>query len=179
MGVRDWIKKLQGRSQADVDLARVVYGNMAAGEAQRSDTEVAFRQDMGVNHVLISDDGVEKLFDTLMYTNDEQGKVTGVNYDMAALRVLASHLLATSFINSEHDRRLANLYADSDLQRIRMGMNEEEYNSEINSLLDAFALFVRVRLGNADQGKLARLLKMQTRTLQMQMQEPLGKAKAQ
>jgi hypothetical protein len=149
---------------------------MAQGDAAKPDSEIARREELGINYELMHDDDIEELLTNAMYldeyitTVDASGKTTKVDkverayidYDMAAARIMISPANRVSYVS----RDLANLMRLRNsrlIKCIKMQMRPDRYNLGQANFFRAIETYVDYMLSDAIGGRKAELLKRSPR----------------
>lgn len=160
-----------------------IYGQMAAAEGGRTDTESQWRQQLDINYELLHDDGLEKLMEDAMYesvvatTKDVNGVETTkvypharINFNMAALREVGSHVNRASFLTKEQ-AVLTRIKLRCIMKRIKITMRPDQYNLGLSNFLHGYSIWIDFLLSDAEDGRKAKLLKTNPRLTTLQLEE--------
>jgi len=162
MGFLNFFRRGNGQKNKVKEDATLV---ALQGEMGRPFTEEEWRSLLRIDYELLHDDALENLLENQMYSevtvknhDGTEEKQVLVNYDIAALRTLITHLNRTSFIPPS-EAELIKLYMEAAIVTIEMQMPEDAYNLGIGNFLDALDVFVRLMVNDAINGRKAKLIK--------------------
>lgn len=149
-----------------------------AGEAQKPDSEIQWREQLGTNYELLHDDAIEQMLEEEMYekalvhdatTGKWQVVRTGkINYNIAALRTIVSHIIRSSFISRDEAIDIE-LDVEAIIKRIILQCSPDAYNMGLSNWLESIRIWVHIALHDSIDGCKAKLTKTVPRVTQVEV----------
>jgi hypothetical protein len=142
-----------------------------ASETRKSDDDINFKQNAATNYELLHDDGIEALLEKMMYRpaivkDKDNPNGLGIRIEskgeidflVAAIRLLYSHLNRASFLGGEQAIRLR-IWLRYIMRRIKNQMRPDTYNAGIGIFLKAMEVELNIMISDAEEGRKPKLLK--------------------
>ena len=169
--------KFLKRNKGDGNTETKLVGMHAVlmGDSQRPLSESEMIEQLGINIHIIEDDKLNSFLEQICLIKDKQGKVLDVDLNALALRIMATKLIRSSWVDPI-DVDIAQLELERLINRVEMDMDEDTYEYGGTNLLEAIAKVVQTAWSDAKGGRKAKLLKVSPRVFEINMPEP-GKKK--
>ncbi len=161
------------------EIHGAIISGTIANEGGKRDEEIAFREELATNYELLHDEKLEKFMEDLMYKpgvilNPTTGQYevirrADIDFDMAALRMIISHVNRASFISPE-EAEVLKIKLRHIIRRIRMRMRPDTYNLGVANFLKAVEIYVLVMLSDAVGGRKAKLTKTIPKVMSIDVQ---------
>jgi len=156
------------RKKEDPEFGKQLTYALAASEVGRTQPERELYQTLGINPFLIQDEPLSKLVRHLSMAVDP----TDETKQFTIPRYLAAYILTTSLIRtswiSPSDAQLGILRSKRLLRRVKMGMSEEESESDMPLVIDGLFEIIVTAYLDAIGGRKAKLTKVSPRTMEIQ-----------
>lgn len=141
-----------------------------AGSSQNPMDEQRLMEELNINIHMIEDKPLNDFLSDIATIKDDKGNVTEYDLNVVALRVLASKLIRTSYVDPI-DVDIAQLEVDRLINRVEMNMDEETYEYGGTNLLEAMGKIIQTAWSDAKIGRKAKLLKVSPRVYEITIPE--------
>lgn len=170
------LSRFLGRGkQVDGEFKKGLTQIALGGELARPLTEQEMREQLGINVHMIDDETLTKFLEDLSKGIDGKGNQT-IDLDAASLRILASKLLRTSYIEPI-DALIGQLEVENLIARMELEMNEEEYELGGTNFLEATGQLIKTAYSDSVNGRKAKLLKVTPKAFEINIPEQDKKKK--
>lgn len=147
--------------------------------ANRTDDDVAWKEQQGTNYELLHDDPVEEVLNEMMYEravilNEKTGqyeviKRANIDLNMVGLRLTTSHLNRASF-NSIKDVEILKCKQRAMTKLVKMQMRPDTFTLGMSTFLSGVEFTTEIGLNDSVEGKKAKLLKTIPRVTSVEVQ---------
>ena len=162
-----WLHRNKGQSK---EVKAAVMTGVLMGEAQRPISQQEIIEQLGINIHIIEDDRLNALLEGMAVMRNKDGNVDEVDLDALALRVMASKLIRSSWVDPI-DADIAQLEVERFINRVEMNMDEDTYEYGGTNLLEAVGKIIQTAWSDAKNGRKAKLLKVTPRVFEISMPE--------
>jgi hypothetical protein len=188
--VRLWVfdRFFHKNQNAPPEVQHAYMAALAQGEASRSsEADVSREEQLGTNNELLHDKAVEAMLEEEMYqrivyeTTDSKGNPAygvmrgDLNYDMAAIRMILSHVNRASFLNpAEADIMKVRIRAM--VKMIKLSTPPDRFNLGFANFLRSIEINCNFLINDAEGGRKGKLLKTVPRISQIELRHEQVKA---
>lgn len=154
---------------------QVTHG-ILSGDSMRPQSEQEMIEQLGINYHMLEDDELSRILMNLAITKND-GQEAEIDLNALAMRIDASKVIRASYVEPI-DAEIAQLEAERSVNRIELSLNEDTYEYGGTNLLEAYSRFVKTAWSDATKGRKAKLLKVISKSFEVNIPEA-GKKKSE